>query len=117
LRFSKTAPAAQHPPANWSKLGGSRPAANWRDLRVSKISHSFPGNRRKEGRFEILQNGARELAGPARAETRAGRSQRPSPPSSTGECPRRRDPGPVRPGRPPPPSKRPALPGPLMGRY
>ena len=25
--------------------------------------------------------------------------------------------GPQRPGRPPPPSKRPALPGPLMGRY
>jgi hypothetical protein len=46
LRFSKTAPAAQHPPkgppANWSKLGGSWPAANWRDLRVSKIDHSFP---------------------------------------------------------------------------
>jgi hypothetical protein len=42
---------------------------------------------------------------------------RPSPSPSTGERPRRRDAGPVRPGRPPPPSKRPALPGPLMGRY
>jgi len=59
-----------------------------------------------------------------RTGERPGRQNPPRPgrrppksPAPTGESPRRRDAGPVGPARPPPPSKRPALPGPLMGRY
>lgn len=81
-----------------------------------KIYHNFPSNRRKR-RFESLENGARRPRCPSSPPVCDQRPQRqlaswecvenarpaPRPVPRTGECPRRRDSGPVRPGRPPPP--------------
>jgi len=115
-------PKTVQPPANWpmrvcsktnpswpiwvcpiSCLGGGPPAAS----PASLLDQTAPHPRR------ILRTGER----PGRQNPPRPGRRPPKSPAPTGESPRRRDAGPVGPARPPPPSKRPALPGPLMGRY
>jgi hypothetical protein len=112
----------------WPGIGGGRPRAghqlvglaNWPNMGMSKNLGPSTGQI-----WVCRKSPSRRPSAPRPSRRTGGRSVRrnppgpagPSPQPSTGERPRRRDAGPVRPGRPPPPSKRPALPGPLMGRY